>query len=107
MKLHWISGALLATALTIPASAQISVYIGHPPPRARYERRDLFPVRVIHGSVVTGHRMAGATSGCRGGGIGHPIEVRAGFAPITGTTNKAGSCGKGTGIATSRDDGDK
>ena len=39
MKLKWICGLLFATVLAIPASAQIAVYIGHPPPRVRYERR--------------------------------------------------------------------
>ena len=43
MKLNWIGSVLFAAALTIPASAQISVYIGHPPPRARYERRGPLP----------------------------------------------------------------
>ena len=43
MKLNWIGSVLFAAALTIPASVQISVYIGHPPPRARYERRGPVP----------------------------------------------------------------
>ena len=43
MKLNWIYSVLFATVLSIPAAAQISVYIGHPPPRARYERRGPLP----------------------------------------------------------------
>ena len=43
MKWNWIYGVVVAGALTIPAAAQISVYIGHPPPRARYERRGPVP----------------------------------------------------------------
>jgi hypothetical protein len=38
MRLHWLYGLLLAIAFAIPASSQISVYIGAPPPVIRYER---------------------------------------------------------------------
>ena len=37
MRLNWLYGALLATAIVAPSSAQISVYIGTPPPPIRYE----------------------------------------------------------------------
>ena len=37
MRLNWMYGALLATAVVAPSSAQISVYIGAPPPPIRYE----------------------------------------------------------------------
>jgi hypothetical protein len=43
MRLHWILGSLLATTLTISAAAQLSVYIGHPPPPIRYEQRGAIP----------------------------------------------------------------
>jgi hypothetical protein len=43
MKLNWICGVLFAIALTIPASAQISVYIGSAPPPLRYEQRGPIP----------------------------------------------------------------
>jgi hypothetical protein len=43
MKWNWLYGAVFATALAIPAPAQVSVYIGHAPPRARYERRGPVP----------------------------------------------------------------
>ena len=43
MKWNWLCGVVFASALVIPASAQISVYIGHPPPRAPYERRGQVP----------------------------------------------------------------
>jgi hypothetical protein len=43
MKLTWIYGVLFAIVLTIPASAQISVYIGSAPPPLRYERRAPIP----------------------------------------------------------------
>ena len=32
MRTNWIYGAVLATAIAAPSSAQISVYIGTPPP---------------------------------------------------------------------------
>jgi len=37
MRLAWMYGAVLATAITAPSSAQVSVYIGVPPPAIRYE----------------------------------------------------------------------
>ena len=43
MKLKWICGVLFAIALTIPSSAQISVYIGSAPPPLRYEQRGPIP----------------------------------------------------------------
>ena len=43
MRLNWICGVLFATALTVPASAQIGVYIGSTPPRLRYEERGPMP----------------------------------------------------------------
>ena len=38
MNSKWIMGALVAASLTAPAFAQVSVYLGTPPP-LRYERR--------------------------------------------------------------------
>ncbi len=46
-------------------------------------------------------------SGCLDAGTTRPIKVLAGFARVIGIISKAGSCEKGTGIATSTDDGDK
>ena len=43
MKLKWIVGLLFFTALAVPGPAEVSVYIGHPPPRVRYERRGPYP----------------------------------------------------------------
>ena len=43
MKWNWICGVLFAMALTIPASAQVGVYIGSAPPPLRYERRGPVP----------------------------------------------------------------
>ena len=37
MRIPWVSGLLVATTLSLPASAQLSVYIGSPPPPLRYE----------------------------------------------------------------------
>ena len=39
MRLNWMYGLLLATAFTIPASAQIGIYVGSAPPPMRYEER--------------------------------------------------------------------
>jgi hypothetical protein len=43
MKWNWISGVLLAAALTVPALAQVGVYIGSAPPPLRYEERGPMP----------------------------------------------------------------
>ena len=43
MKLKWVCGLLFAIALSIPASSQISIYIGTPPPPIRYERHVAAP----------------------------------------------------------------
>lgn len=43
MKLNWIFGIVLAGVLTIPALAQVSVYIGGAPPPFRYEKRGPIP----------------------------------------------------------------
>jgi len=37
MRSHWMYGALLAAAIASPSSAQVSVYIGTPPPAVVYE----------------------------------------------------------------------
>ena len=37
MRWNWIPGVLLAGAIASPSSAQISVYIGSPPPAIAYE----------------------------------------------------------------------
>jgi hypothetical protein len=37
MRLHWMCGVLFAAAMVTPGSAQISVYIGTPPPAVVYE----------------------------------------------------------------------
>ena len=59
------------------------------------------------GSMATGLRKEVAMSGCLDAGTTRPIKVLAGFARVIGIINKAGSCEKGTGIATSTEDGDK
>jgi WXXGXW repeat (2 copies) len=43
MKMKWLCGLLLTTAFTLPAFAQVSVYIGSAPPPLRYERRGNAP----------------------------------------------------------------
>jgi hypothetical protein len=37
MKLHWMSSLVLAAAVAVPSFAQVSIYIGTPPPPIRYE----------------------------------------------------------------------
>jgi hypothetical protein len=43
LKLSWVCGLLVTTALTVPAGAQISVFIGTPPPPVRYEVQPPLP----------------------------------------------------------------
>ncbi len=100
MKWNWICGVIFAAALAMPAPAQISVYIGHPPPRVRYERRGRFPVRATPGSMATGRRRAVDISGYRGAGTVRPIRGRAGFVPAISISTRAGSYRKATGTMT-------
>jgi hypothetical protein len=43
VKLNFIYAALLAAAVVVPSSAQVSVYIGSAPPPLRYEERGPLP----------------------------------------------------------------
>jgi hypothetical protein len=43
MRWNWICSVLFAAIVSIPASTQISVYIGSAPPPIRYERRGVVP----------------------------------------------------------------
>jgi hypothetical protein len=43
MKIKWLYGGILASAIAIPAFGQISVTIGTPPPPIRYEVRPAMP----------------------------------------------------------------
>ena len=103
MKLKWICGLLFATVLAIPASAQIAVYIGHPPPRLRYERRGPGPGS---GYAWVGGYWApqgAAISGFQGDGTVRPMKAHIGRVPAMNTSGKAGSCVKVTGTATIAD----
>jgi hypothetical protein len=39
MRSKWLYGLLLTAVFTVPTIAQVSLYIGTPPPALRYERR--------------------------------------------------------------------
>ena len=43
MRVKWLGGILLASALTVSAAGQISVFIGSEPPQPRHERRGRVP----------------------------------------------------------------
>jgi hypothetical protein len=43
MRSKWLYGLLLTAAFTVPTFAQVSLYIGSPPPALRYERRGNAP----------------------------------------------------------------
>jgi len=43
VKFKWLCGMLLVAAMAVPAVAQVSVYIGSPPPPYRNERRGEAP----------------------------------------------------------------
>jgi len=98
MKLNWICGVLFAIALTIPASAQISVYIGSAPPPLRYEQRAPIPapgyVWIEGYWAPDGHHYRWV----RGIGSVHLTRARIGTIPITITIVKAGDGMKATGI---------
>jgi hypothetical protein len=101
MKLNWACSALFAVVSVIPSAAQISVYIGHPPPRVRYERRGPLPGPGY--AWVNGYwsPQGGRINGCPAAGTARLIRARVGPAPAMNTTSKARSCVKVTGIVTS------
>ena len=43
MKIKWLSSAVILATLSIPAFAQIGIYIGRTPPPLRYEARPSIP----------------------------------------------------------------
>jgi hypothetical protein len=43
MRSKWLYGLLLTAAFTVPSFAQVSVYLGSPPPAFRHERRGEAP----------------------------------------------------------------
>ena len=98
MRLNWICVVLFGIALTIPASAQIGVYIGTPPPPLRYEQRGPIPgpgyVWIEGYWAPDGHHYRWAA--------GHwerpPYEGAYWFHLTTITIVKAGDCMKATGI---------
>ena len=98
MKLTWICGVLFAIALSIPASAQISVYIGSAPPPLRYERRAPIPapgyVWIEGYWAPDGHHYRWVA----GTGSVRRTRARIGTIPITITIVKAGDGMKATGI---------
>ena len=55
MKLQWMYGALLAAAMVTPGSAQVSVYIGTPPPAVVYEEPGPPPGAGLFGSRDIGN----------------------------------------------------
>ena len=101
MKWNWICGVIFAAALAMPAPAQISVYIGHPPPRVRYERRG--PVPGPGYAWVNGYWSPPGRSlsvGSRGAGTVRPTRGRAGSVPAISISTRAGSYRKATGTMT-------
>ncbi|MGD0792950.1 MAG: YXWGXW repeat-containing protein [Terriglobales bacterium] len=98
MKLNWIYGVLFATVLAIPASAQVSVYLGSAPPPLRYERRGPLPgpgYAWVDGYwAPNGHHYRWVA----GRWDRPPYKAHIGIIPTMITTGKAGSCMKATGI---------
>lgn len=93
MRLNWVYGVVLATALTVmtgPASAQVSVYIGSAPPPLSYEERSAAPGPVFAWWKDTGLRTGVITGGC----------PDAGTIRTTITISRAGNCMKAIGIMT-------
>ena len=102
MKLKWIVGLLFSTALALPSSAQIAVYIGHPLPRVRYEHRGPYPGEGY--AWVNGYwAPQGGRYQWVAGRWDHPRPIKALAGPVlaTSTTSKAGRCMKITGTVTS------
>ncbi len=97
MRLNWMYGALLAAAIVSPSSAQISVYIGTPPPAIVYEEPGPPPSAGFVWVDGYWRRRVTVTSGS--GDIGSVLRLkrRTGRIRITTTIAKAGNGTKGIG----------
>ena len=97
MRLNWMYGALLATAIAAPSSAQISVYIGTPPPPIRYEEYGPTPgpgfVWVDGYWEPVGHHYRWVRVG---GSVLH-LKGLTGVIRTMTTTGRAGKCTRDTG----------
>ena len=97
MRLNWMYGALLPTAIAAPSSAQISVYIGAPPPPIRYEEYGPTPgpgfVWVDGYWQPVGHHYRWV----RGRWDVLHLKGRTGVIRTMTTTGKAGKCTKDIG----------
>ena len=99
MRRYWIPAALLAAASASPSSAQISVYIGTPPPAIVYEEPGPPPAAGfvwIEGYwQPAGHRY----KWIRGHWERPPMRAPTGRIRTSTTTTKVGNITKGIGIA--------
>jgi hypothetical protein len=97
MKLNQICGTLLATALTMSAAAQVSLYIRTGPPPYVTKSPAQLPHRAMPGSMATGRRTVLTTDGSQDAGTILRMRGLRGTTPTTATTGKAGSYTRGTG----------
>jgi hypothetical protein len=88
MKAKWITTAILASALTAPAFAQVGIYIGRTPPPLRYEVRPAMPGAGYTWVDGFGTGPAVGMSGSPEYGVDRPTLVRTG-AILTMTTTTA------------------
>ena len=97
MRTNWMYGALLAAAIASPSSAQISVYIGTPPPPLVYEEPGPPPgagfIWMEGYWMPAGHRYRWV----RGHWERLPLKGHTGRIRITTTIAKAGNCTKDIG----------
>ena len=97
MRWNWMYGALLTAAIASPSSAQISVYIGTPPPAIVYEEPGPPPeagfIWIEGYWTPVGHRYKWV----RGHWERHLLKGHTGFIRTTTTIVKAGNATKDTG----------
>ena len=98
MRWNWMPGALLAIAIASPSSAQISVYIGTPPPAIVYEEPGPPPDAGFVGSKDIGGRWVTITSGFGDTGSNPRLREHTGFIHTTTTIAKAGNATMDIGI---------
>jgi hypothetical protein len=99
MKIKWLYGGLLASALSLPAFGQVSfgVTIGAPPPPLRYEAPPPYLVQATSGSMATGFLRADDGYGIAENGGVHSMQAPIGRTPTMTIIRTAGMSTTGTG----------
>ena len=100
MKTKWLRGLILMSALAVPGFAQVSLYIGSPPPLLATKDGGTLPAPAMPGLTAIGSPMGIATGGLPDAGINRPTRELTGTIRTMTTSSKAGNCMKVIGTTT-------